>query len=556
MLTEVVGEIFLPKMVSNMINIGIADGNTNYVILMGIKMFFLALIMMCGGVLGGYCATQASVNFAADLRNDVFTRLQRFSFKNIDKYSTGSLVTRLTNDITQVQNIIRMGLIMLLRSPGMFIGALIMACTINYQLALVIAAVIPLLGLAIYFVLKTAFPLFDTMQKKLDKVNSTIQENITNMRVIKSFIRRDFEIKRFSAANTDLRSATLSAMNVVITIMPIATIAMYATTIAVVWVGGNFVIGGKMNVGDLTAFTTYIVQILSSLMMLSMIFLQASRAKASLKRINEVADEKIDLSDENARCKDKKVTSGDIEFKNVSFRYSENAGNVLSDINISVKSGSVVGIIGMTGSGKTTLVQLIPRLYDVTEGSVFVDGTDVRDYDIENLRDGVAMVLQNNVLFSGTLRENICWGKEDASDEEIYDVSNAAQVSSFVGSLPDGYNTYLEQGGSNLSGGQKQRVCIARALIKKPKILILDDSTSAVDSATEAKIRESFKTFLGESTKIIIAQRIQSVIDADKIIVLSDGKIVGDGTHESLMSSNDTYREIYYSQMDKEASEK
>ena len=552
MLTEVVGEIFLPKMVSDIINIGIAGGDRNYVIITGIKMVVFALMMLAGGVLGGYCATHASVNFAADLRRDVFGRLQEFSFKNIDKYSTGSLVTRLTNDITQVQNIIRMGLIMLLRSPGMFIGALIMACTINYRLALVIAAVIPALVIAIYFILKTAFPRFENMQKKLDKVNSTIQENITNMRVIKSFIRRDFEIRRFSASNTDLRDSTLSAMKIVIMIMPIATLAMNFTTLAVVWFGGNFIIAGNMEVGDLTAFTSYIVQILSSLMMLSMIFLQASRAAASLRRINEITDEKIDLSDDNAENPEKKVTSGSIEFKNVSFKYSGGGEDVLSDINLSIAPGSIVGIIGMTGCGKTSLVQLIPRLYDVTKGSVTVDGADVRSYSIKNLRDGVAMVLQNNVLFSGTLRENICWGKEDASDEEVLAVSEAAQVSTFVSGFPDGYDTYLEQGGSNLSGGQKQRVCIARALIKRPKILILDDSTSAVDSATEAKIRESFKTFLKDSTKIIIAQRIQSVTDADKIVVLSDGKIVGEGTHGELMESNETYREIYYSQMDKE----
>ncbi len=552
MLTEVVGEIFLPKMVSDIINIGIAGGDRNYVIITGIKMVVFALMMLAGGVLGGYCATHASVNFAADLRRDVFGRLQEFSFKNIDKYSTGSLVTRLTNDITQVQNIIRMGLIMLLRSPGMFIGALIMACTINYKLALVIAAVIPALVIAIYFILKTAFPRFENMQKKLDKVNSTIQENITNMRVIKSFIRRDFEIKRFGASNTDLRDSTLSAMKIVIMIMPIATLAMNFTTLAVVWFGGSFIIAGSMEVGDLTAFTSYIVQILSSLMMLSMIFLQASRAAASLRRINEITDEKIDLSDDNVENPEKKVTSGSIEFKNVSFKYSGGGEDVLSDINLSIAPGSIVGIIGMTGCGKTSLVQLIPRLYDVTKGSVTVDGADVRSYSIKNLRDGVAMVLQNNVLFSGTLRENICWGKEDASDEEVLAVSEAAQVSTFVSGFPDGYDTYLEQGGSNLSGGQKQRVCIARALIKRPKILILDDSTSAVDSATEAKIRESFKTFLKDSTKIIIAQRIQSVIDADKIVVLSDGKIVGEGTHGELMESNKTYREIYYSQMDKE----
>ena len=556
MLTEVAGEIFLPKLVSLIIDDGIAGGDNAYVIATGIKMALLAIIMMCGGVAGGYCATQASVNFASDLRADVFRKLQSFSFKNIDRYSTGSIVTRLTNDITQVQHVIRMGLIMLLRSPGMFIGALIMACTINLKLALVIAAAIPVLFVSIFFIMKTAFPRFEQVQKKIDSVNSTIQENITNMRVIKSFIRNDFEIKRFDTSSKNLADTAINARNIVILVMPLATLMMNLTTVAVVWVGGNFVIAGSMKIGDLTAFTTYIVQILSSLMMLSMIFLQGSRAAASMRRINEVMSEVPDLSDSDASDKEKTVESGNIEFVNVSFKYDENdSENILENINLSIEHGSVIGIIGSTGCGKTSLVQLIPRLYDVSEGKVLVDGTDVRDYSIKNLRDGVAMVLQNNVLFSGTLKENLLWGNENATDEEIYEACDAAQVTSFVGALKDGYDTKLEQGGVNLSGGQKQRVCIARALLKKPKILILDDSTSAVDSATEAKIRESFKTALHDSTKIIIAQRIQSVLDADKIIVLSDGRISGIGTHSELIKSCDEYKDIYYSQMDKEVSQ-
>ena len=553
MLTEVAGEIFLPKLVSMIINEGIANKDAAYALATGLKMVILAFVMMGGGVMGGFCATKASVNFAADLRADAFIKLQSFSFKNIDRYSTGSLVTRLTNDITQVQHIIRMGLIMLLRSPGMFIGALIMACTINYRLALVIAAVIPILFLLVFLIMRTAFPRFNEMQKKIDNVNSTIQENITNMRVIKSFIRKDFEIKKFYKSNSDLKDMTIKAMGTVILVMPVATLAMNITTILVVWIGGNFVISGTMDIGDLTAFTTYIVQILSSLMMLSMIFLQGSRAAASMKRINEILYEVPDLSDEHSSQPTKIVERGDIEFKNVSFKYNENdEENILDNINIKIEHGSIVGIIGMTGCGKTSLVQLIPRLYDVTCGEVLVDGTNVKEYSIKNLRDGVAMVLQNNVLFSGTLKENLRWGNENASDEEIYEACEAAQVSSFIDALSDGYDTYLEQGGVNLSGGQKQRVCIARALLKKPKILILDDSTSAVDSATEAKIRESFRTTLKNTTKIIIAQRIQSVLDADKIIVLDDGRISGIGTHKELIESNDNYKEFYYSQMDKE----
>ena len=545
----------LPKLVSLIINEGIASGDTAYIITAGLKMVLIAIVMMCGGVLGGYCATKAAVSFAADLRLDVFSRLQMFSFKNIDNFSTGSLVTRLTNDITQVQNVIRMGLIMTVRSPGMLIGALCMASAINYRLAMVIAVVIPFLVLSVFLILRTAFPRFDKMQKKLDQVNTTIQENITNMRVIKSFLRRDFEIKRFYKSNHELMESTMNAMKVVIMIMPVATIAMNITTIAVVWVGGNFVMSGNMDIGDLTAFTTYIVQILMSLMMLSMIFLQCSRAAASLRRINELICEKVDLNDDNASHKELHVVSGAVEFKNVSFKYSESDNeNILSDISFTIDPGEIVGIIGMTGCGKTSLVQLIPRLYDVTEGQVLVDGVDVREYDIKNLRDGVAMVLQNNVLFSGTLKENLKWGNEQATDEEIQAAAETAQVSSFVDSLSEGYDTHLEQGGINLSGGQKQRVCIARALLKNPKILILDDSTSAVDSATEAKIRLSFRTELKDTTKIIIAQRIQSVIDADKILVIDDGRIVGEGTHSQLMESSPEYRDIYYSQMDKEVS--
>jgi len=518
-------------------------------------MVVLALVMMGGGVMGGFCATRASVSFSADMRYDLFVKLQDFSFENIDKFSTGSLVTRLTNDITQIQHVIRMSLIMMLRSPGMLIGALIMASSINLKLASVIAIAVPILIISIFLILKTAFPRFDTMQKKLDNVNSTIQENITNMRVIKSFLRQDFEIKRFHKSNQNLMDSTINAMKVVIATMPVATITMNITTIAVVWVGGNFVMAGNMKIGDLTAFTTYIVQILMSLMMLSMIFLQFSRAAASLKRINEVMTENISLNDVYAKEKELEVKSGSIEFKNVSFKYNrENEENILSNLNFSINAGEIVGIIGMTGCGKTSLVQLIPRLYDVTEGQVLVDGTDVRDYSIKNLRDGVAMVLQNNVLFSGTLRENLLWGNENATEEEIAEAAETAQVAGFVKNFSNGYDTVLEQGGVNLSGGQKQRVCIARALLKKPKILILDDSTSAVDGATEAKIRESFRTALKETTKIIIAQRIQSVIDADKIIVLDDGKISAIGTHSELLATNDVYKDIYYSQMDKEVS--
>ncbi len=555
MLTEVGGEVMLPKLVSLIINEGIVSENSDYIIRTGFMMVAFAVMMMGGGVLGGYCATKAAVSFAADLRLDVFKKLQTYSFEDIDNFSTGSLVTRLTNDITQVQNCTRMMLVMMLRSPGMLVGALIMASSINAKLAAVIACVIPVLVLSVFLILKTAFPRFGIMQKKLDTVNSTIQENITNVRVIKSFLRRDFEIDKFEKANNDLKDSTLRAMGIVILNMPVSTLIMNLTTIAVVWVGGNFVINGTMPIGDLTAFTSYIVQILMSLMMLSMIFFQFSRAAASVNRINEVLNHNVELNDLSARMPDKKVERGDIEFKNVSFGYGNSSStDILSDINLTISSGQTVGIIGMTGSGKTSLVQLIPRLYDVTSGQVVVDGADVRDYSVKNLRDGVAMVLQNNVLFSGSVRENLLWGDENATDEDIAIACDAAQVTPIVSALSNGYDTLLEQGGVNLSGGQKQRMCIARALLKKPKILILDDSTSAVDSATEARIRESFRTTLKETTKIIIAQRIQSVIHSDLIVVLDEGKISAVGTHEELLKHSDVYREIYYSQMDKEVS--
>ena len=462
-------------------------------------------------------------------------------------------MTRLTNDVQQVQNVTMMGLRLLFRAPGMLIGALIMALLMNAKLALVILIVIPFLSIAIVTIMVKAFPRFTLMQKKIDKLNSGIQEALTNVRVIKSFVREDYEEEKFQTMNQDLKDSSLNAMKIVIATMPIMMFAMNVTTLAVVWYGGNIIIAGNMQVGDLTAFTTYIVQILMSLMMLSMVLLQSSRAIASVKRISEVLDTEIDLTDENASRKDLKVTEGKVEFKDVAFSYSNEGGEkILEHINFTAEPGKVLGIIGTTGSGKTSLVQLIPRLYDVTEGQVLVDGVDVREYSLKNLRDGVGMVLQKNVLFSGTIDENLRWGNEEASEEEVRSAAGAAQADGFVTSFTKGYDSDLGQGGSNVSGGQKQRLCIARALLKKPKILILDDSTSAVDTATEAKIRESFSTTLKDTTKIIIAQRIGSVESADKIIVLDDGKIIGMGTHEELMKNCEAYQEIYYSQRDRE----
>lgn len=555
MIVEVIGEVLLPKFMANIINIGAANRDVPYIIGMGVMMVITALLMMLGGIGGAFFAAKASISFASDLRSDVFDKVQQFSFANLDKYSTGSLVTRLTNDITQVQNLINMAMRMMLRAPGMMIGALIMALTMNAQLAVVVLVVMPILALLIALVIKIAFPRFEAMQKKLDALNSNIQEVLINVRVIKSFVRGDYEEERFAKSNEELKESSLRAFKVVILNMPIMMFMMNATTLAIVWFGGKQILAGSMPVGDLTAFTAYIVQILMSLMMLAMVLLQSSRAIASLNRITEVLDTEVDLTDEGCRLPDKKVESGSVEFQNVSFRYyKDNKEPVLSHINFKIESGEILGIIGSTGSGKTTLVQMIPRLYDADEGRVLVDGTDVKDYSLENLRAGVGMVLQKNVLFSGSIMENLMWGDENASKEEIEQAARAAQAHDFITSFTEGYGTELGQGGVNVSGGQKQRLCIARALLKKPKILILDDSTSAVDTATEALIRESFATTLKDTTKIIIAQRISSVADADKILVLDEGEIVGLGTHDSLLAECEAYQEIYYSQMDKEVS--
>lgn len=553
MVTEVLGEILLPKFMSMIINHGVAQKDGGYILKMGLVMAITSFLMAAGGILGAYFAAKASISFTSDLRRDLFARVQQFSFKNIDTFSTGSLVTRLTNDIQQVQNLIMMGLRMMLRAPGMFLGALVMAFWMNAELAAVILVVIPLLTAAIVWILRTAYPRFTAMQKALDTLNSGIQEVLTNVRVVKSFVREDYEEKRFAGTNRELKEAGLRALKIVIATMPVMMFAMNVTTLAVVWFGGNLIIGGWMAVGDLTAFTTYIVQILMSLMMLSMVFLQSSRAMASIRRIDEVLDEPIDLSDENASQKDRKVEKGRVEFKDVSFSYREGGEPVLSHISLTAEPGETIGILGATGSGKTSLVQLIPRLYDVTEGSVRVDGIDVREYSLKNLRDGVGMVLQKNVLFSGTIEENLRWGDETATEEEVRRAAVYAQADSFVNSFAEGYKTEMGQGGVNVSGGQKQRLCIARALLKKPKILILDDSTSAVDTATEAAIRTAFREDLKDTTKFIIAQRLSSLEYADRILVLEDGRIIGEGTQEKLLASCEAYREIYETQYGKRA---
>lgn len=572
MIIEVVGEVLMPKLLAMIIDYGMGEtpiekaspfvrwvyemcgeNASPFIITAMVGMILTAIIMMAGGVGGAYFGAKASVNFAADLREDIYRKVQTYSFANIDKFSTSSLITRLTNDVTQMQNFIMTLLRMCLRSPGMMIGALIMALTLSPSLSLVLCVTIPLLLLSIGLLIKRGFPKFSLMQTKIDALNATVQENLTNVRVVKSFVREEHEKEKFGYANADLKKTGMAAAGVMIFMSPVMTFFMNVTTLAVLWFGGNRVITTDMTIGDLTAFVTYVTQILSSLMMVSMMFVFMSRAMASAKRISEVLDEVPDISDEDLSEEDRRrtIARGAVDFENVSFRYYKNSEDkALDNISLHIDAGETVGIIGSTGCGKTTLVSLISRLYDPDEGSVLIDGVNVRDYSLYHLREGVGMVLQKNVLFSGSIEHNLRWGDYDASMEEIRAAADIAQADGFVTCFTDGYQMELGQGGSNVSGGQKQRLCIARALLKKPKILILDDSTSAVDTATEARIREAFATTLADTTKIVIAQRISSVMDADKIIVMDDGRITGIGTHDELLQSNTEYMEIYASQME------
>ena len=553
MIVEVIGEVLMPMLLARVINagnlgtltVGSSIGTAGLMIL-------IAIFMMAGGIGGCYFSSKASIAFAGDIRNDLYSKIQRFSFGNIDRFSTGSLVTRVTNDVTQMQNFVAMLMRMALRAPGMMIGGLIMAIRLRPDLATIFWVSIPALLLFVGGNILTAFPRFKEVQAKVDGLNSTVQENITNVRVVKSFVREEDEIKKFGKANSDLKNAAMRAMRIVIQMQPVTTLMMYITVIGVAWQGHALVLNGEMAVGDLSAFVNYVIQILSSLIMVTFLFMMSSRAMASAKRIREVLEEEPDLNDDDAKQKDLTVKEGSVEFRHVSFRYYKHSeDSVLEDINLKIEPGTIVGIIGSTGCGKSTLVSMIPRLYDPDEGEILVDGVNVRDYSLYNLREGVGMVLQKNVLFSGTVAENLRWGDENATDEEMIAAAKSSQADKFVSSFTDGYESNLDKGGNNLSGGQKQRLCIARALLKKPKILILDDSTSAVDTATEAQIRNAFSNELAGSTKIIIAQRIASVMDADQIIVMNEGRITGVGTHDELLASNTEYREIAESQLGK-----
>jgi len=551
MICEASGEFILPYINANIINIGAAERNIPYILQNGLLMVIISILMLVFGVLGARVGIMGASYLARDLRGEVFAKIQKLSFSNIDDFSTGSLITRITNDITQIQGFTQMMLRMVFRIPVMLVGALVMSFVLNPSLARVVFAVVPVLGLAIFIIIKIASPRYTTMQKHLDALNSNVGETVTNERVIKSFVREEYENKKFGVISETLMEKSISALKMMLLLNPVSAVAVNATTLAVVWLAGKQIVVGDMELGTLTAFITYLTQILNGLNMLAVIILQGSRAAASDRRIFEVLNTEISLTDDNAGEKERLVKKGEVEFKNVSFKYFENTSEyVLKDINLKIDGGSTVGIIGSTGSGKTTLISLIPRLYDATEGEILIDGVNVLQMSLFNLREGIATVLQSNVLFSGTVRENLLWGAEDATEEEIRDAARKACIDDYFASLPEGYDTELGRGASNLSGGQKQRLCIARALLKKPRIIILDDSTSAVDTATEAKIRKVLREELSGVTKIIIAQRITSVIEADKIIVMDNGELKGIGGHQELMESCGEYREMYYSQKD------
>ncbi|MFI3129060.1 MAG: ABC transporter ATP-binding protein [Bacillota bacterium] len=556
MLVEVWCDVQIPSYSADIVNLGVASGEITEIYKYMAMMVGTAVLAVCCGVSGSFFSSRASVNFCCDLREDLFSKIQEFSFNNIDEFSTGSLVTRLTNDITQMQTTIVLALRMIFRAPGMLIGAIYMAWQINPSISTIYMCIFPVLISVIFLVLYYSYKKFSLLQIKIDGINIKIREILTNVRVIKGFTRENHENDEFETVNGELRGAGLAAYRITIMQLPIMTLVVNMASVVIIYVGSVALGKNEILVGDISAFLTYLTQILFSVNMLTNVFLQGSRAIISAKRVSEILDCEVDITDIFAKYKEKEVEKGDIEFRNVSFKYyKDNTEKVLSDVSLKINGGETVGIIGSTGSGKTSLVNMIPRLYDADSGAILVDGVDVRDYALKNLRDGVSVVLQQNSLFTGTISENLHWGDMEASDEEIRTVANWAQAHSFILEKEDGYDEWVDQGGVNFSGGQKQRLCIARALLKKPKILILDDSMSAVDTATEHAISEHLKNELAGTTKIIIAQRITSVVDADNIFVMNDGKIEASGTHSELLKTSQTYREIFESQTGKEVSE-
>ncbi len=545
---EVIMEVLIPFMMASIIDNGVENGDMKHVVFMGVCMIGAAMLALLFGAIAGKHAAKASSGFAKNLREAMFVNIQDFSFSNIDKYSTAGLVTRLTTDVTNVQNSYQMVIRICARAPFMLISAMIMAFLINARLSMVFVGAIIFLSVTLVLIIRKVHPVFRQVFKKYDDLNASVQENINAVRVVKAYVREEHEMNKFEKACENLYQMFVNAEKLIILNMPVMQFAIYACILLISWLGAKMIVGGSLTTGELMSLFAYIMNILMSLMMIAMVFVMITMSRASAERIVEVINEETDLT--NGKNPIYQVKDGSIDFENVDFAYNKDKSNcVLENINFSIRSGETIGIIGETGSAKSSLVQLIPRLYDVVGGKVKVGGLDVRAYDLETLRNEVAMVLQKNVLFSGTIKENLRWGNKEASDEEIIRACELAQAAEFIEKMPEKYDTYIEQGGSNVSGGQKQRLCIARALLKKPKILILDDSTSAVDTKTDSLIRKAFKEEIPDTTKIIIAQRISSIQDADKILVLNEGKIVGMGNHEELLASCDIYRDVYISQM-------
>lgn len=546
---ETLFELIIPMIMADIIDVGVANGDQAYILERGLQMVFCAGISLVLGIGYARFAALCGQGLGAELRKAEYRKIQEFSFSNTDKFSTSSLVTRLTSDVTLIQNAVSNGIRPLIRAPLMMVTGMILSFLLNAKLALVFFVAAPTLGICLWLVIRKVRPLYTRMQSAIDLVNRMIQENLTAIRVVKAYVREDYEKVKFAQVNQELKSISEKSFRTAVLNMPAMQLVMYTTIICILWFGGKLIFAGEMQVGELTGFLSYVLQILNSLMMISNVFLMLTRAMASGKRILDVLDEEIDLKEDPEATGE--IKAGEIEFRNVSFKYKkEGKKYVLSNVSFHIEPGQTVGIIGGTGSAKSTLVQLIPRLYDVTEGEILIDQIPVKQYPLKHLREAVAMVLQKNTLFTGTIADNLRWGKEDASEEELMKACRMACADEFLLQMEDGLSSQVEQGGVNLSGGQKQRLCIARALLKRPRILILDDSTSAVDTATEAKIREALQNNLADTTKIIIAQRITSVMHADQILIMEDGKLNDCGTHEELLQRNEIYQEIYYSQQE------